>query len=86
MKHNIPPLRWINNDLAGAEFAFRNDPGYGPLPFHFYSGAPIHADFELTLDNLAPFVTEVLDQAAVIEAAGLEVKLVEIKDGKVKVW
>jgi hypothetical protein len=74
------PLHWIANDRTGAAFAF------GDEPPHTYQGAPISADFDLTLENLAPYTTAVLDQAAPLEGAGLFVKLVEIKNGKVKVW
>jgi hypothetical protein len=77
------PLRFIHNDLKGAEFAF------GPgryTPAFTYQGAPIHADFELSYEALAPYVTEVLDLAAPLEGAGLNVALIEIKDGKVKVF
>lgn len=74
------PLRWINNDIEGAKFAFDDE-----AP-HTYCGAPINADFELTLENLAPYVTEVLNQAAPLEGAGLDIKLVEIVSGEVKVW
>jgi hypothetical protein len=76
-------LRWVKNDIEGAKFAF----GGGRNTAEFtYLGAPITADFELTYENLAPFVSEVLDQAAPLEGAGLALKLVEIKNGKVKVW
>lgn len=51
-----------------------------------YCGAPIRADFELSYEALAPYVTEVLDKAAALEGAGAEVALVEIRGGKVKVW
>ena len=49
-------------------------------------GAPINADFELSYESLAPYVTKVLDLAAPLEGAGLIIKLVEIKGGEVKVW
>jgi hypothetical protein len=67
----------------GAKFAF----GGGRVsPELTYLGAPISADFELIYENLAPYMTEVLDQAAPLEGAGLTIKLVEIKGGVVKVW
>lgn len=76
-------LRWVKNDIEGAHFAF----GEGrATPALTYLGAPIQADFKLSFESLAPFVTEVLDQAAPLEGAGLHVKLVEIKEGVVKVW
>lgn len=77
------PLRWIKNDIVGAKYAF----GEGRVTSEFtYLGAKINADFELTYENLAPYVSEVLDLAAPIEGAGVSVKLVEIKGGKVRVW
>lgn len=77
------PLRWIRNDVKSAKVAF----GAGrSTPELTYLGAPIHTDFELSYENLAPFVTRVLDLAAPIEGSGLDVKLVEIKNGVVKVW
>jgi hypothetical protein len=77
------PLRWVKNNIEGAKFAFG---GGRVTPELTYLGAPIHADFELTYEALAPYVTQVLDMASTLQAAGLEVKLVEIKDGVVKVW
>ena len=74
------PLRWIQNDLKGAEFAFREGP---PIT---YLGAPVVADFPLSLEALAPYVTQVLDLAAPLEGAGLCVALIEIKGGKVQVF
>lgn len=62
---------------------------FGPgrfSPEFTYQGTPIHADFELSYENLAPYVTEVLDQATVLEITGVDVTLVEIKNGKVKVY
>lgn len=77
------PLRWVKNDIEGAKFAF----GGGRVsPELTYLGAPIHADFELSYESLAPYVTQVLDIAASLEGAGLDVKLVEIKGGVVEVW
>jgi hypothetical protein len=75
------PLRWIKNDVERARFAFRERGGH-----FFYLTAPVHADFPLSFDSLAPYVSQVLDLAAPLEGAGLTVKLVEIKGGKVKVW
>lgn len=75
------PLRWITNDIEGAKFAFREERGH-----FFYLCAPVHADFKLSFEALGPFVQQVLDLAAPLEGAGLIVKLVEIKGGKVKVW
>lgn len=77
------PLRWIKNDVEGAKFAFG---GGRATPELTYLGAPIDADFELSYENLAPYVTAVLDLTAPLEGAGLVIKLVEIKEGKVKVW
>ena len=77
------PLQWVNNDVKGAEFAFgggRNTPAFT------YLGAAIHADFELTFENLAPYVTRVLDLAASLEGTGLSICLVEIKNGVVRVF
>ncbi len=76
------PLRWFNA-REYAEFAFGGGCVTPPLT---YFGAPIDADFELSLESLTPYATEVLDQAAPLEGAGITVKLVEIKGGKVKVW
>lgn len=76
----MTPLRWIKNDVEGARFAF------GGRTEFTYLGAPIQADFPLTYENLAPYVTAVLDQAAPLEGAGVDIKLVEIKAGVVKVW
>lgn len=77
------PLRWVQNNIEGAKFAF----GAGrTTPELTYRGAPIRADFPLSYEALAPFVTEVLDQAAPLEGAGIDVKLVEIQNGVVKVW
>jgi hypothetical protein len=45
---NTIPLRWIKNDIEGAKFAFGT---VGTSPS--YLGAPIHADFELSYENLA---------------------------------
>jgi hypothetical protein len=45
------PLRWVKNDVEGAKFAF----GGGRVsPELTYLGAPIHTDFELSYENLAP--------------------------------
>ncbi len=82
MKDKIS-LRWTHNDLEAAKSTFG---GGRETPEFTYCGAPINADFELTYENLVPFVTETLDQAAEVEAVGLSVKLIEIKNGKVKVW
>lgn len=76
------PLRWFT-PREYAEFAFGGGRVTPPLT---YFGAPIDADFELSLENLTPYAMEVLDQAAPLEGAGVTVKLVEIKNGKVKVW
>jgi hypothetical protein len=76
------PLRWIKNDLKGAEFAF-NQKEDGRW---YYCSAPINADFELSLETLAPYVTRVLDLAAPLEGTGLCVALVEIKADIVKVF
>lgn len=46
-----------------------------------YLGAPIEADFEVTYENLAPYVRRVLDLTAAIE----DVKSVKIKNGVVEV-
>jgi hypothetical protein len=60
---------------------------YGKTHIEFtYLGTPINADFELSYESLAPYVTKVLDLAAPLEGAGLTVRLVEIKGGIVKVW
>jgi hypothetical protein len=85
MTSSIPPipLRWITNDVRGAEFAFG---GGRQTPAFTYLGAAIHADFELTYENLAPYVTRVLDLAAPLEGAGLTIRLVEIKNGAVRVF
>lgn len=78
-----PPTRWVKNDVEGARFAFG---GGRATPEFTYLGAPIQADFELSYEALAPYVTPVLDRAAALEGAGLVVRLVEIQAGKVKVW
>ena len=83
MKVEMPPLRWVKNDVTGARFAFG---GGSTSPELTYQGAPINADFELSYESLAPYVTQVLDLAAPLEGAGLTIKLVEIKGGEVKVW
>jgi len=75
------PLRWVKNTAEDAEEWF----GEGKTPFT-YGGAPIQADFELTYENLAPYVTQSLDKATPLEGAGLYVRLIEIKDGEVLVW
>jgi len=75
------PLRWIKDDIEGARKVFREEGGRW-----FYLVAPIHADFRLSHETLAPYVTRVLDLAAPLEGAGLIVKLIEIKNGKVRVW
>ena len=75
------PLRWIKNDIEGAKFAFREEGGH-----FFYLCAPVRADFKLSFETLAPYVSQVLDLAAPLEGAGLVIKLVEIKGGKVRVW
>lgn len=81
---NPIPLKKIDvNDLPSAEIVFGGGRSTPPLT---YLGAPIHADFELSYAALAPYVNAVLDLAAPIEGAGLSVVLVEIKDGKVKVF
>lgn len=79
----LPRLRLVSNDVANAKMVFG---GGRSTPEFTYLGAPLHVDFELTYENLAPFVTEVLDQAALTEAAGLRVMLVEIRKGQVTVW
>lgn len=76
------PLRWVKDDVEGARFAFG---GGRVTPEFTYLGAPIQADFELTYENLAPYVTEVLNQAQPFLSAGLDVVLVEILGGKVRV-
>lgn len=76
-------LRWVKNNVEGAKFAF------GPgrfTPELTYFGAPIFSDFELSYETLAPYVTKVLDLAAPLEGADLQIRLVEIKNGIVKVW
>jgi hypothetical protein len=78
---DVIPLRWIKNTAEYAEKCF----GEGKTPFT-YCEAPIQADFTLTYENLAPYVTKILDKAAPLEGAGLYVRLIEIKDGKVLVW
>jgi hypothetical protein len=83
LKVETPPLRWVKNDITGAKFAFCGGPTKKELT---YLGAPINADFELSYESLAPYVTQVLDLAAPLEGAGLTIKLVEIKGGVVKVW
>lgn len=50
-----------------------------------YLGAPIQADFELSFEALAPYVTHVLDMVAPIEGSGRRVTLVTIKNGVVTV-
>jgi hypothetical protein len=76
-------LKWVHNNVEGARFAF----GAGrATPEFTYLGAQIHADFELSYEALAPYVTRVLDLAAPLEGAGLTIKLVEIKGRVVKVW
>lgn len=77
------PLRWVENNVSGAKFAFG---GGRSSPEFTYLGAPISADFSLSYENLAPYVGEVLNLAAPLEGAGVGVKLVEIKGGVVKVW
>ena len=77
------PLRWVKDNVEGAKFAFGGGPTTKELT---YLGAPINADFELSYESLAPYVTKVLNLAAPLEGAGLTVKLVEIKGGEVKVW
>jgi hypothetical protein len=76
------PLRWVKDNIDGAKFAFR-DKGQGSFT---YLGAPISADFELSYESLAPYVTKVLDLAAPLEGCGLMIRLVEIKNNIVKVW
>ena len=76
------PLRWFTN-REYAEFAFGGGRVTPPLT---YFGAPIDADFELSLESLTPYARQVLDIAAPMEGAGIDIKLVEIKGGKVKVW
>jgi hypothetical protein len=76
------PLRWVRNDVEGARFAFRQDQA-GKF---YYLCAPVHADFRLSYESLAPFVQQVLDLAGPLEGAGIVIKLVEIKSGKVRVW
>ena len=82
VEKEIIPLKWIKNNLEGSKFAF----GSHGCPELTYLGAPINADFELSFEALAPYVTQVLDQAAPLEGAGITIKLVEIKNGVVKVW
>lgn len=80
------PLRWVKNDVEGAKFAFGEGlaTGDGRANLEFtYLGAPIDADFELTYENLAPYVTAVLDVTASFEVEGLRVGCVEIKNGQV---
>lgn len=73
------PLRWVKNDVDGAKYAF----GPGRVTPEFtYLGAPIKADFDLTYENLAPYVTEVLDLAEPFEGM---VGRVEIRGGKVNI-
>lgn len=76
------PLRWVKNDVEAAKTFF--GPGR-TTPALTYSGAPIEADFPLTYEALAPYVHEILNQAAPIEAAEGFVGLVEIKNGLVQV-
>ncbi len=76
-------LRWVKNDVKAAQAVFG---GGKTTPELTYLGAPILADFALSYESLAPYVTAVLDLAAPLEGAGLSIKLVEIKNGVVKVW
>jgi hypothetical protein len=76
-------LRWVGNTFEGAVLAF--GPGRSS-PELTYLGAPILADFALSYESLAPYVTAVLDQASALEGADLSVRLVEIRAGKVRVW
>ncbi len=75
------PLRWVGDNAKGAEFAFKIENGRC-----FYLEAPVQVDFEPTFENLAPYVTKVLNLAAPIEGSGGFVSLVEIKGEVVKVW
>jgi hypothetical protein len=78
---NVVP-RGAMNSKEGARLTF----GGGRATSEFsYLGAPIEADFELSYENLAPFVVQVLDLAAPIEDAGRRVDRVEIKNGTVRV-
>lgn len=88
-----PVLELTTNDLNSSSLLDKNDAktaenvfgGGRTTPEFTYLGAPIHTDFPLTYEALAPYVTNTLDQAAVIEATGFRVVLVEIKNGKVVV-
>lgn len=84
-KHNTIspiPLRWIGDNIDGSKFAF-TDKGRGSFT---YLGAPINADFELSYENLATYITKILDQAATLEGCGLIIRLVDIKNNIVKVY
>jgi hypothetical protein len=71
----------VKADVEGAKFAFKTSDDGGMT----YLGAPVEADFPLSYESLAPYVAEVLDQAAPIEGAGLGIHSVQIKNGQVKV-
>ena len=75
------PLRFVKNNITGSRFAFNNNGNS-----FYYLNATIYADFKLSYESLAQYTTKVLDLASLLEGAGLTVKLVEIKNGNVKVW
>jgi hypothetical protein len=83
MKTDVIPLRWVEDTEKWAKLVFGGGITKRELT---YLGATIHADFELSYESLAPYVTKVLDLAAPLEGAGLTIKLIEIKGGEVKVW
>lgn len=84
------PLQWLLDDLASARKVLNREGGRcsPPSPSGWYVGAtPIEADFDLSPETFAPYVTKTLDAMEAVEAAqGFVAGLVEIRAGEVLVF
>lgn len=81
------PLGWLKADIDSARIVLNREGGQLRSPSGWYVGnTPITADFELSYESFAPFLVDVLDAMAPIEAAGLCPALVEIRNGKIRVF
>lgn len=78
------PLRWANQNPSETARRFLDAPD-DKHPMWAFLDAPIEADFPITPETLAPYVVDVLDQMAEIEACGVAVAWIKVKGGVVKV-
>ncbi len=71
------PWKWLKDDVESAKFAF--GPGES-APEFTYEGIPIKADFELSYEGLAPYVTSVVDEVDRMGGYGFWPSVVTIKN------